>query len=167
MLYHDVQLASWRNSLSPHLHPTHTILENPGCRQAGSKRLTLRPCFTTRLTTIYAYTFPADAAAEQLVHLYVQKGHAASDCKRFLKRPKKTAVIMRSTAKRLCVRVCHPPSLGVVICRGPARDTLANEASDVSGMRSETSDRAPAMQLLITLSTSLVCFHGRSHDTSL
>ena len=46
------------------------------------------------------------AVAEQLVHLYVQKGHAASDCKRSLNRPKKTAVILQSAAKRLCVCVC-------------------------------------------------------------
>ena len=82
---------------------------------AGSKRLTLSG-LASRLHTIYAYTFPAtaaDAAAEQLVHLYVQKGLAASDCKRFLKRSKKTALVLRSSLS-LSLCVWHPLFLRVL-----------------------------------------------------
>ena len=98
---------------------------------AGSKRLTLSG-LASRLHTIYAYTCPADAAAEQLVHLYVQKGHAASDCKRFLERQKKTALVLRSAAKRLCV--CVSPS--------------ASKSSAWSSLQSSRGVRLPVTNLI-------------------
>ena len=66
---------------------------------AGSKRLTLSG-LASRLHTMYKYTFPptaADAAADDyLVKLYIHKGHAAIDCKRFLKSRKSTLCAVRS-----------------------------------------------------------------------
>ena len=55
---------------------------------AGSQRLALSGPHS-RLHTIHKYTFPpssADAAATELVKLYVQKGHDSTACSRFLKR---------------------------------------------------------------------------------
>ena len=43
----------------------------------------------SRLHAIYTYTFPpqhATAAAEELIRLYVQKGHDSAACRRFLKK---------------------------------------------------------------------------------
>ena len=55
---------------------------------AGSQRLALSG-LQSRLHTIRKYTFPpssADAAAAELVNLYVQKGHNYHACHRFLKK---------------------------------------------------------------------------------
>ena len=52
---------------------------------AGSKRLALSG-LASRLCTIYKYTYPptaAAAAAEHLINLYIAKGPAAADCRRF------------------------------------------------------------------------------------
>ena len=54
---------------------------------AGSQRLALSG-LQSRLHTIHKYTFPpssAEAAATELVKLYVQKGHNPTACSRFLK----------------------------------------------------------------------------------
>ena len=61
---------------------------------AGSQRLALSG-LQSRLHTIRKYAFPpssAEAAAAELVRLYVQKGHNHHACHRFLKKAPKTAI---------------------------------------------------------------------------
>ena len=73
----------------------------------------------------------------QLVRLYVQKGHAASDCKRFLKRPKRLLSFFGAPLSGyvcVCVSPLVPkgslPHTLFQPSRGPAADkqTLANKA---------------------------------------
>ena len=72
---------------------------------AGSQRLALSG-LQSRLHTIRKYTFPpssAEAAAAELVRLYVQKGHNHHACHRFLKK--------RRSRRLVCV---HPWTKGFV-----------------------------------------------------
>ena len=66
---------------------------------AGSQRLALSG-LQSRLHTIRKYTFPpssADAAAAELVNLYVQKGHNYHACHRFLKKAPNAATCVCPT----------------------------------------------------------------------
>ena len=66
---------------------------------AGSQRLALSG-LQSRLHTIRKYTFPpssADAAAAELVNLYVQKGHNYHACHRFLKKAPNAATCVCQT----------------------------------------------------------------------
>ena len=89
------------------------------------------PRFGGNFFKLHLIATAADAAAEQLVHLCVQKGHAASDCqicKRFLKRPEKQLSTLGAPLSGY-VCVCVPLSVSrsfdylitanhTVICRG-------------------------------------------------
>ena len=73
--------------------PQYILHEVRDSTTAGSQRLALSG-LQSRLHTIRKYTFPpssAEAAAAELVRLYVQKGHDHQACHRFLKKAPTTA----------------------------------------------------------------------------
>ena len=125
----------------------------------GSLRLTLSG-LAFRLHAIYTYTYPPQAAAtaaEELVHLYVLKGHSARDCERFLK-PKNSSHFLhaRRNRHRVCVCVCVCVSTSVTKSfdsfhpyerRGVQHlwSTARNEAETTDGKGSRTLDPVPAM----------------------
>ena len=104
----------------------------------------------------------------QLVRLYVQKGHAASDCKRFLKRPKRLLSFFGAPLSGyvcVCVSPLVPkgslPHTLFQPSRGPAADkqTLANKAMLVRWMHSLIN----CVYLRSTFAQAVLlsfCFHG-------
>ena len=93
---HRALLATTPQQFAPPHQPTLHLLQPLHCPQrtlpfppshTNSNRLTLSG-LASRLHAIYTYTYPpqaAAAAADELVQLYVLRGHAAIDCHRFLK----------------------------------------------------------------------------------
>ena len=104
---------------------------------AGSQRLALSG-LASRLHAIYTYTFPphnAAAAAEELIRLYVHKGHDPTARRRFLR--KRVRCHRLTHLRRLRLSVCvNPCSKG---CCLPLSFSFASRglecASDVSSQR--------------------------------
>ena len=136
---------------------------------AGSQRLALSG-LASRLHAIYTYSFPpttATAAAEELVRLYVQKGHDSTQCRRLLRKNGRRRLLPCTCAEtgHVCVCVSNPVPKGLFHdptfpCRGMERtcEAPSNEAPHmILGYRQDACRRT-CNQLLPTLSTPLVCF---------
>ena len=117
---------------------------------AGSQRLALSG-LQSRLHTIHKYTFPpssAEAAAAELVKLYVQKGHNQTACSRFLKRKSADHGDLCVSTPGPRVHHHHHHFHHCFTRRGVQHlwSTARNEATTTDGKGSRTLDPVPADQ---------------------
>ena len=125
----------------------------------------------SRLHTIRKYTFPpssAEAAAAELVRLYVQKGHNHNACHRFLKkRRRRRSVCVHPWAKGFPPPPPAPVFHQVSLAGGPglSHPTWPNEARMWQGKHQRTLWCVPATNFCE--SCPIPCFVSMVvHDTS-
>ena len=130
-------------------------------------------CMNTRLHTIHKYTFPpssAEAAAAELVKLYVQKGHNQVACSRFLKKAPITAIcVCQPLGQGFTTTTTFPPSppfpprqgvshAGACSICGPLHATKLRPQMGRDQGRLILYLPKPLTKLLLHFST--FCFHG-------
>ena len=137
---------------------------------AGSQRLALSG-LQSRLHTIRKYTFPpssAEAAAAELVRLYVQKGHNHHACHRFLKKRRNRRLVGVHPWTKGFVQPIHLPRVPPPIHKQgrQARYTyLTQRSSGVS--RDGWTDHPPVPASTVEQAVPILLFDSMVvHDTS-